>query len=88
MIRRTPIRKVSARRQAEAKHYSKLRLQFLADKPTCQVCLTRKATDVHHVKGRYGGNYLNVTTWLAVCRHCHTYIHNNPAKARAMGLLE
>lgn len=45
------------------------------------------ATDIHHVKGR--GKYLNdESTWLAVSRTAHIWIHNNPSKARALGLLQ
>lgn len=45
------------------------------------------ATEVHHKSGRYGGNYLNESTWLAVCRDAHEWIHNNPSLARARGML-
>jgi hypothetical protein len=43
--------------------------------------------DIHHTRGRYGGNYLNTDTWMAVCRENHIWIHNNPAAARKLNLL-
>lgn len=43
--------------------------------------------DVHHKAGRLGGNFLNESTWLPVCRTCHDWIHAHPKEARALGLL-
>jgi hypothetical protein len=48
----------------------------------------RIATDVHHMKGRLGGNYLDDNTWLPVCRECHDWIHAHPREARELGLPE
>lgn len=47
----------------------------------------RLADDVHHMKGRLDGNYLDDLTWLPVCRSCHDWIHTHPKEARALGLL-
>ena len=67
--------------------YSKLRRVFLNDYPMCQAALPRcshKSTEVHHKKGR--GKYHNdVTTWLSVCRSCHTWIELNPIEAEELG---
>lgn len=46
------------------------------------------ATDIHHCHGRRGKNYLDETTWLAVCREQHQRIHQNPSWAREMGFLK
>ena len=46
------------------------------------------STDVHHKAGRYGGNYLNPATWLAVSRESHRRIHENPAWAKERGFLQ
>jgi predicted HNH restriction endonuclease len=48
------------------------------------------ATDVHHT---YAGSnrdafYLVQSTWKAVCRNCHNWVHENPAKARELGYLK
>jgi len=45
------------------------------------------STDVHHVRGRSGANYLDTATWMAVSRKGHAWIHANPKKAREMGWL-
>lgn len=81
------MRRVSKKRQAEQKEYSKARLSFLATLPLCEVCTKvkmdqrNKSTDIHHKKGR-GKFYLDQDSWLAVCRPCHDRIHSNPIWAR------
>lgn len=45
------------------------------------------SNDIHHVKGRVGSNYLDESTWLAVSRFSHDWIHSNPKRARELGLL-
>jgi hypothetical protein len=47
-----------------------------------------RSTDIHHMAKRTGSNYLDESTWLAVCRENHDRIHNNPAWARANGFLK
>lgn len=86
--RKTRLKPISDKRKAEHKTYMALRAVFLAKSHECQVCQKAKAKDVHHKKGRHSGNYLNTETWLAVCRPCHRWIHDNPAKAREQGFLD
>ena len=64
----------------------KLRKKFLEDFPICEVCTKEKSIDVHH-KDKRGKNYLEVDTWLSVCRMCHNHIHANPSWARANNYL-
>jgi hypothetical protein len=103
----------SARRKKDGAVYTKLRREFLAAHPFCQVWIATmrldeaaviqwdgiyctlngafrfapRATEIHHKAGRYGGNYLNVTTWAAVCRDSHRWLHDNPKLAKAEGWL-
>lgn len=42
------------------------------------------STDVHHMRGR-GKYHLDTTTWLSVCRNCHTFIELNPEDAKELG---
>ena len=68
--------------------YDKKRTAFMSIHPYCQASLPgcgKTATDVHHMAGR-GESHNDINTWLAVCRTCHNWIENNPAKAKAMGL--
>ena len=79
---------VSEKRRGEMSTYSKLREAFLVVKPHCEAKLvgcTVKSTDVHHMAGRTGENYLKVGTWLAVCRTCHSFIEINPEQAKELG---
>lgn len=87
MIRRKPIKKVSDKRKREYPIYMKLRAQFLKEKPTCEVCKSGEATQVHHKKHR-GKYYLDVSTWLSTCNLCHEYIHRNPKWAEEHGYLD
>lgn len=86
MKRRTPMRRMSKKREAEMKEYLKLRRFFMVENPFCQVCFARGSKDVHHVKGR-GRNLNKTETWRAVCRSCHNWIHNHGKQARELGLL-
>ena len=89
----TTISRVSAKRSKKDAEYSKLRQRYLTDNSLCMVKVNgcgHNATDVHHTYA--GANrdafYLVQSTWKAVCRNCHDYIHANPAEARTMGWLK
>jgi hypothetical protein len=48
------------------------------------------STDVHH---KFAGSnrdafYLVQSTFVAVCRSCHSWIHFNPKEARILGYLK
>jgi len=92
---RKPLRKVSSARRIAQKVYSEKRRLFLIEHPDCQAHAliwpgeaVPLATDVHHCAGRTGKNYLDVSTWLALCRSCHEWTHQHPNQARALGLLK
>jgi len=102
-MRKTPLRRVSKKRSKELAEYRKLKKQYLAEHPYCEVCEAegwprRRATDIHHVHGRSGGAYLNPDTWLAVSRLAHDRIHwgeiengellFGPSWARCLGYLK
>jgi len=82
------MRRVSKKRASEQRVYAIKRVNFLFEHGSCEAgdC-TARSRDVHHTKGRLNGNYLDETTWLAVCRACHDRIHRNPSWARKAGLL-
>jgi hypothetical protein len=46
-----------------------------------------QATEIHHREKR-GANYLNVSTFMCVCRENHERIENNKSWAREMGFLK
>ena len=82
---------VSEKRRVAMDEYSKKRLAFLTLHTNCQARMpgcTGLSSDVHHKAGRTGDNYLNMNTWLAVCRSCHTWIEINPVEAKELGFSE
>ena len=67
--------------------YTVLRRKFMEEYSMCQAALpgcNNSSTDIHHMKGR-GLYYLEVSTWLSVCRQCHTYIEEHPIEAIELG---
>jgi hypothetical protein len=87
------IPRVSAKRAKKDAEYTKLRQRYLTENPLCVVnvngCM-HNATDIHHIFA--GSNrdafYLVQSTFLAVCRNCHSWVHLNPEKARILGYLK
>lgn len=88
---RKPIKPVSNTQRQRIAKYSLVRAEYLAGRETCEakipgVC-TGRATDVHHRAGRVGDLLTDKSNFMAVCRECHTWIHDNDADARERGLL-
>lgn len=84
------IEQVSEKKKVLDREYSKVRKQYLTEHPFCEagiegVC-TKVSMDVHHKQGKIGEeDYLNREHFMAVCRHCHRVIEENPAFARQEG---
>lgn len=57
------------------------------DGARCCVCGKESRLQVHHTRGRAGALLCDERFWVAVCHACHCWIHANPEKARARGLL-
>jgi hypothetical protein len=81
----------SEKRKEETKEYTIKRLRFLSqpENQRCPITMER-ATEVHHIysgsnRSRY---YLDESTWVAVSRNGHLWIHSNPIEAREMGYLK
>lgn len=89
-----PIAPRSQKRVIQEREYSVKRKIFLENNPMCQahiqgIC-TNQATECHH---KYSGKdrnqyFVDETTWIAICRNCHNWIHANSKNAREMGLLK
>ena len=79
-----PIKKESDKMKALKKEYLKLREQFLKDNPKCAVT-GKKATEVHHMKGRTGKDLLDVSNFLPVSREAHIKIELNVSWAKEKG---
>lgn len=85
------IKQVSEKRKLEDIEYKRLRLEFLSS-PKNQICPISKqqTVEVHHT---YSGKdrakyYLDTTTWIAVSRDGHNWIHDHPQDAREQGYLK
>lgn len=85
------IPKVSDKRKVDNAKYLVLRIEFLGKKEN-QICPITKypATEIHHTycgkdRAKY---YLDTTTWIAVSRDGHNWIHDNPKEARELGFLK
>ena len=87
------IPQVSSKREKKDTEYLKLRERFLSENPICQVSVAgcmNGATDVHHTRSGSDRStyYLVQSTWLAVCRSCHNWIHLHSKEARTLGYLK
>jgi hypothetical protein len=97
--RKTPLKR-SGSLAAVSKKRAKLnraRAVFVADelskRQTCEanipdVC-TRRATELHEpILRSFGGSILDVENSVAICRLCHTWVHDNVGEARELGLIK
>ena len=89
------IRSRTPKRAAQERRYKQKATIFKRDHPTCEACPkvfpeeeARNTKSVHHMRGRIQDRLLDDTHWLATCRRCHDWIHQNPKQARALGLLQ
>lgn len=86
-----PIPKISKKREKESREYTIKRLKFLAQPENMKCPITgERATEIHHTYS--GANrsrfYLDETTWMAVSRKGHLWIHANPVEARELNYLK
>ena len=91
--KKTRISPMSEKRTEQNKIYLIRRPLFLATNTDCKInsedC-TKKTKDVHHTYSGKNRNkyFLDETTWIAICRNCHNWIHDNPKQARKIGYLK
>ena len=90
---RTPIPRVSKKRQKETVEYLKIRTEYLNEHKLCEAKLpgcSGFSTEIHHIKGgeERSTTYLDTTTYMAICRSCHSYVHLNPKISRELGYLK
>ena len=76
-----PIPKFSKKREKENREYTIKRLQFLAQ-PENQRCFiegcTNRAEGIEHAAGRWGKNFLDVSTWRPCCNYHNLELERNP----------
>ena len=85
--KRVPIRKVSPKRAEQNREYLKLRKEYLALYPVCEIedC-NLKAVDIHHQRGKEGARLLDTNFFFAVCRGHHTYFTEHSKEAIEKGV--
>lgn len=76
------INAISEKMKEQLKEYRIVRDIFMKENPCCEIC-SKPSQDLHHKSGR-GKNLCKVDTFMAVCRGCHNFIHNNPKKSREL----
>jgi len=91
-LRRTRLKSRSEKMAKRMKEYGPLRASYLESHPFCEArieCNGDRSVDVHHVRPRSRGkdSLLDTSVFRAVCRRCHSAIHERPAEARKLGLL-
>lgn len=81
----------SPKRLKQLAEYRKRRTEYLEDNPSCEVHISKqcmgKASEIHHKWGKIGNDLIDVNNFIAICRPCHNWVHENDAEARAKGLL-
>lgn len=70
--------KVTAKRNGQMQEYWKLRGEYLALYPVCEVedC-NLKAVEIHHQRGRENEKLLDTNYFMAVCHAHHQEIHRD-----------
>ncbi len=76
------VQKVTAKRAGQNQEYYKLRAEYLALYPVCEVeeC-NLKAVEIHHQKGRENDRLLDTSYFMAVCRKHHEEFTEHSRKA-------
>ena len=91
-MKRSPLRRVSAKRRGLAKSRREtIDAVMERDKFACQAQLpgcSLHATDVHELKTRArGGSITDLSNCIALCRGCHSWITEHPAWATNHGFM-
>lgn len=85
------IKPFSKKREELNKIYKEKRDIYMKDHPICegygliQGC-TKDATDCHHSAGRVGAKLIDETTFVALCRSCHSFVEENAEIAKELKL--
>ena len=85
------IKPISESHKKTLNEYKPIRESYLLEHKYCEAKLKgckRIATELHHKAGKIGKLYTDDNNFLAVCRNCHTWIEENPKKAKELGLSE
>ena len=81
-----PAKKITAKRAAQNVEYLKLRREYLALYPVCEVeeC-NLKAVEIHHQRGRENDRLLDTNYFMAICHKHHAEFTEHSNEAREKG---
>lgn len=79
------IKHTSDRRAKEYAIYLPKKAEYLKNHPVCEACKRNASVDLHHKLTREGKMLYNEKYFLALCRECHTFVHDNPKEAQEKG---
>lgn len=98
-LKRTPLKRESKGRKAELRKYHLSASAFFAEpgNDVCHICLKLRedgddirlfpSTERHHFRGRIGRLLNWKPGWIPSCNHHRQWPHQNPVRARKLGLL-
>ncbi len=84
-MKRNPLRKISKKMSSRLREYAKVRKEYLAAHPMCEVCGRQASTEIHHKKSRIGNLLCEKEYFLAVDSLCHRLLTDNPKFAIEKG---
>lgn len=81
------IKPVAPKRAVQLQEYAKLRREYLALYPVCEVeeC-HNPSTEIHHQRGKENEKLLDTNYFMAVCRDHHTYYTEHSKEAIEKGI--
>jgi hypothetical protein len=82
-----PVKKITQKRAGQMAEYLKLKREYMALYPVCEVpeC-NLKAVDVHHAGGKENDKLTDVNNFVALCRKHHIFYTENSREAIDKGI--
>lgn len=98
-LKRTPLKRtgslapVSKKRAKTNRQRAKFVKEELDKRRWCEAHIpgtcTRYATEIHEpILRSLGGSILDAANSVAICRLCHTWVHDNVGEAKKLGLIK
>lgn len=85
-MKRTALRSRSKKREAVYRQRRKLVAELLERFPWCARCYWNRSVDLHELKNRsQGGDLLDPTQIVTLCRECHEWVTTHPLEAHEDG---
>lgn len=79
---------VAEKRKAKNELYKIVREDYLVKHRFCECGCGRRATEIHHMRGKIGSLLCDIRYFKAVSSFCHRAIEDKPKEAKERGLSE